>query len=85
MPGIAEPCVSCAYRLASLDEAADLLRSVILTAHMRRTPGGTLIEARLDDAQILRLCLWEEGCADCECGESMGDGNEPDAQYVTSG
>ena len=78
---VSDPCAVCAYRLASLAEAADLLRTVILTAHMRRIKGGTLIEARLDEDQILRLCLWEEGCADCECGEASGDGDEPDSQY----
>jgi len=31
--------------------------------------------------QFERLCLWESSQEDCECGESFGDGNEPDSQY----
>lgn len=75
-------CQHCAYRMASQREAAKLLKDVIRTAHMRSIRGGgTLMEARLTDETVLKLCLWEAGCEDCERAEEYGNSTEPDSQY----
>lgn len=75
-------CQNCAYRIKSQTEAVDLLRDVIRTAHLRSIRGGgTLIEAKLTTETVLKLCLWEAGCEECESGEDLGNSTESDSQY----
>lgn len=77
-------CQNCAYRLTSLTEAAELLQDVIRQAHMQTIEGGgILMEARLDPHTVVKLCLWEVACEDCEHHEEWGDGTEADSQGAT--
>jgi len=76
-------CQSCAYRIAYQEEAAALLQTVIRQAHMQTIDGGgLLLEAKLDPDIVMRMCLWESECEDCEHHEDFGDSIEPDSQYV---
>jgi hypothetical protein len=45
--------------------------------------GGVLMEAKLDPDTVIKLCVWEMGCPDCEESEEFGDGAEQDSQYGT--
>ena len=74
-------CQHCQYRIESQEEAVRLLKNVIRQAHMRSVRGGgTVMEARLDVDTVLRLCIWESGCEDCEEYEQFGDSSEPESQ-----
>lgn len=83
MSGAAAPtqlsgCQNCQYRIKSQEEAVRILKNVIRQAHMRTIRGGgTLMEARLDLDTVIKLCVWEAGCEDCEEHEAFGDGGEP--------
>jgi hypothetical protein len=80
-PGVLSGCQHCQYRIKSQEEAADLLQNVIRQAHMQEIAGGgLLLEAKLDPGVVLKLCLWESHCADCEEHEDFGDSTEPDSQ-----
>lgn len=60
-------CAACPHFVRTQTEALDLLRNIVKVAHIRRTPrGGTVIEAKLDEEQVVRLCLFESVCEDCE-------------------
>lgn len=81
MSGPLVGCQSCAYRIKSQEEAAELLQGVIRQAHMRSIKGGgLLLEARLDPDTVMRMCLWESHCEDCEFAEDCGDSVEPFSQ-----
>lgn len=41
--------------------------------------GGLLLEARLDPGMVIKLCLWESHCEDCEEHEQYGDSSELDS------
>lgn len=77
-----EGCQRCAYRIASQEEAERLLKDVIKTAHMRTIRGGgVLMEARLTKDTVLKLCLWEAHCEDCEAADAYDNTIEHDSQY----
>lgn len=81
VPDCLSGCQNCAYRIKSISEAADLLQNVIRQAHMRTIDGGGVVmEARLDYDTVIKLCVWEVGCPDCELSEDFGDGIERDSQ-----
>lgn len=42
--------------------------------------GGLLMEAWLDPDTVIKLCVWESHCEDCEASEDGGDGVEQDSQ-----
>lgn len=74
-------CQNCAYRIKSQAEAADLLQSVIRQAHICTIDGGGLLmEARLDPDTVVKMCLWESHCEDCESHEEFGDSVEPEIE-----
>lgn len=74
-------CQNCAYRIKSQAEAVDLLQNVIRQAHMRSIAGGgLLLEAQLDPGFVVKLCVWESHCEDCELSEDCGDSTERDGQ-----
>lgn len=78
-------CRHCTYRIKSQREACYLLTNLILTAHMQSLgQGGTLIEAHLTDEMTVRLCLWEDGCPDCEDSHDaeVETWPERDSQYT---
>lgn len=78
MPDQAVGCATCEYNKQSLEEAAELLRTVIRQAHIRTGRGTQLMEARLDNDVVLKLCVWESECEDCEVGDAYGDSAEID-------
>ena len=45
--------------------------------------GGLLLEAKLDPNFVVKMCLWEAHCEDCEHSEESGDSVEPESQYGT--
>lgn len=82
-PIIVSACHSCHYRAKSHDEASEILREIIKTAHMTSIKGGgTLVTARIDMDTTIKFCLWEVECEDCEDSEGMGDSGEPHSQWA---
>lgn len=80
-PATLAGCQQCAYRIKSQAEAALLLQNVIRQAHMQSIDGGgLLLEARLDPDTVVKLCVWESHCEECEAYEEFGDSAEPDSQ-----
>lgn len=42
--------------------------------------GGLLMEAQLDPTTVMKLCVWEAHCEECEEHEAFGDSSEPESQ-----
>ncbi len=60
-------CTGCSHHVRSREEAGKILREIIAAATLRRTRGGrTVIEAMLNNNQVMTLCLWEVACEECE-------------------
>ena len=77
LPDVLSGCQGCAYRMRSLEEASTILKNLVRVGHMRTIEGGGLmLEAHMDPNVVLKMCLWESHCEDCEHAEEMGDGPE---------
>lgn len=73
-------CAACPNFIRTQSEALDLLRNIVRVGHIRRTPrGGTVIEAKLDEEQVVRLCLFEAVCEDCEAAHDAERETWPEA------
>lgn len=60
-------CFGCVHHIRSREQAGIILKRIIAQATIREIPGGgALIEAVLDNRQVMTLCLWEAACEDCE-------------------
>lgn len=75
-------CASCAYRQKTQSEALELLRNIVKVAHLRSVNGGTLMEAKLTHEEVVRLCMWEAGCEDCEASQDLENEMWPEATDV---
>lgn len=81
-PHLLSGCQNCEYKIKSMNEASDILKHLVRVAHMRNiTDGGLLLEAQLDPGTVVKMCLWEAHCEDCETYDDFGDGLEQDSQY----
>ena len=77
-------CARCPHFVETRSEAVEILRNLVRIGHMRtRANGrGTILEAILTDEEVVRFCLFESCCEDCEAGHDAETEVWPEA--VTS-